>query len=101
MVNTVHNIALLSIIALLSGCGTVFESTWTHVDPQDKAEIKVALREVTNSPIVSWCEPYSRTELCFVTKDGTMYRAEKIGHKWRFTKPVIVAIPAHLTRRWS
>jgi hypothetical protein len=57
----------------------------------DEAEIRSAILKVTRSPITHWVNRYSPTEVSFITKDGTPYRAEKSRAKWHFTKPVVVA----------
>src|SRR5437763_1505221 len=75
---------------LLTSCG-MFDEARVAVTPNDEAEIRSAFLKVTSSPIIHWIKRYSLTEVSFITKDGTLYRGEKIGGKWQFTKPVIVA----------
>jgi hypothetical protein len=106
MLNTLRISVFGVVIAVLSGCSTEFVDRYfpPPVRPEEIAEIKVAIRKITRSPVVSWMrgsEPGGHGEVYVTTEDHKSYSAVKWRGKWYFHEVVIMASSPHLTMRWS
>ncbi|MEY2536855.1 MAG: hypothetical protein QOG67_595 [Verrucomicrobiota bacterium] len=93
----------LAAAVLLSGCTIDKGRLFTGVPTQEQAEIRVAIRAVTKSPVTG----FSRRDdaprnFCYVyTADRKTWRAIKFHGKWYFEEAIIVLNPIDLTRRFS
>jgi hypothetical protein len=93
-------------IAAFSGCSAGFIDRHfpPPVLPEEIAEIKVAIRKITRSPVVSWFRPDAsegRGPIYVSTQDHKSFKATKWRGKWYFDEVVIMASTPHLTMRWS
>jgi hypothetical protein len=93
-------------IVVLSGCSAGFVDRYFPplVRSEEIAEIKVAIRKITRSPVIlctRGSESEGRGEIIVTTQDYKNYSATKWRGKWYFHEVVIMASSSHLTRRWS
>jgi hypothetical protein len=78
---------------LLTACGSIDrEWLFTGVRSEQLAEIKVAIRSVTSSPLTSWGRGDNDppNEVILATADHKTYRARKVRGKWYIVEVVIV-----------
>jgi hypothetical protein len=96
MLNTLRVLSLGIAIVVSSGCSTQFVDRYFPplVRPEEVAEIKVAIRKITRSPVM-YCKRLSesdgRGEITVTTEDGKSYLATKWRGKWYFHEVVIMA----------
>jgi hypothetical protein len=88
-----------------SGCADFIDRYFPPpVQAEEIAEIKVAIRKITGSPVIS-CTRSSdsdgRGPVIVTTQDYKTYRATKWKGKWYFHEVFIVASSPHLSMRWS
>jgi hypothetical protein len=107
MLNTLRVLTAGVVMVVLSGCSAGFVDRYFPplIRPEEIAEIKVAIRKITPSPVKYCTRPTQdsvpRPEIYVFTEDGKSYSAVKIRGKWYFRVAVIVASSSHLTMRWS
>jgi hypothetical protein len=107
MLNTLRVFTAGIASVVLSGCSAGFVDRYFPplIRPEEIAEIKVAIRKITSSPVKYCTRPTQdsipRPEVYVFTEDGKSYSAVKIRGKWYFREAVIVASSPHLTMRWS
>jgi hypothetical protein len=106
MLNTLRVLIATVVVALLPGCSTAFVDRYFPplVRSEEIAEIKVAIRKITRSPVISCTRGFGsegRGEIIVVTQDYKNYLATKWRGKWYFHEVVVMASSPHLTMRWS
>jgi hypothetical protein len=79
-------------VVLLSSCAVDKGWLLTGVRTEDQAEIKVAIRSVTHSPVTGFSrnDDWPATRCHVITADGKIYIAERIHGKWHFEEATIV-----------
>jgi hypothetical protein len=106
MLNTLRVSVASVVIVVFSGCSTEFVDRYfpPSVHSEEVAEIKVAIRKITRSPVM-YCtraeNSEGRGEVYVTTQDHKSYSAIKWRGKWYFHEVVIMASSPHLTMRWS
>ena len=86
------SLASAAAVVMLIGCAVDKGRLLTGVSTADQADIRVAIRSVTNSPVKS----FSRHDddppnYCLVwTVDGKVWGARKVRGKWHFWPELIV-----------
>ena len=92
-------------IVFLSGCADFIDRYFPPlVQPEEIAEIKVAIRKVTRSPVTFCTRPIDsagRGPIIVWTADKKTYNAQKFRGKWYIHEVILVGSSLHLTRRWS
>jgi hypothetical protein len=106
MLSTLRVVTLGITLALLCGCAGFVDRYFPPlVRPEEIAEIKVAIRKITRSPVILCVRPIDsqgRGEVTVTTQDYKSYSATKFHGKWYFHEVVIVtSSPMHLTSRCS
>jgi hypothetical protein len=93
MLSITRTITLLVAVTVLGGCVTT-PSDHAGVRPEELAEIKVAIRKVTSSPVKSCTRLFDdsgpRNEVYVWTEDGQSYSAVKIRGQWHIRLTLIV-----------
>ena len=105
MLSTLRVVTLGITLALSCGCAGFVDRYFPPlIRPEEIAEIKVAIRKITSSPVKYCTRPSDdsgpRPEIYVWTEDGKSYRCEIRG-KWYFHEVVLVGSLPHLTVRWS
>jgi hypothetical protein len=87
-------LAIVAAVAMLPACA--IDKGWllSGVKTADQAEIRLAIRSITNSPVTDFSrhddDPPNR---CLVwTADGKVYGARKVNGKWYFWPEIIVML---------
>jgi hypothetical protein len=93
MLSVSRHIVLLAALSALFGCAST-SSDHSGLPQEEFAELKVAIRKVTSSP-VKYCsrvfDEYDRPVAVYVwTEDGKSYSAVKTRGKWYFREAVFV-----------
>jgi hypothetical protein len=92
-------------VILLSGCTHFIDRVFPPlVAPEEIAEIKVAIRKVTRSPVTFCTRPIDSAGLGPIivwTADKKTYNAQKTRGKWYIHEIILVGSSPHLTMRWS
>jgi hypothetical protein len=105
MLNIVRVPMVAVTIILLSGCAGFSDRYFPPlVRPEEIAEIKVAIRKLTRSPVTFCTRPIDsqgRGPIIVWTAAGKTYNAQKFRGKWYIHEVIIVGSSPHLTRRWS
>ena len=106
MLSTLRVVTVGIAIVAFSGCSAGFIDRYfpPPVLPEEIAEIKVAIRKITRSPVISCFRPgdsEGRAPILVITQDYKSYSATKWKGKWYFHEVFITASWPHLTMRWS
>ena len=105
MLRAFQLVAFAVSVSLLCGCAGFIDRYFPPlVSAQEIAEITVAIRKVTRSPIILCTRPIdsqSRGPIYVTTAEHKDYTAIKWRGKWYFHEVVIVGSSPHLTMRWS
>jgi hypothetical protein len=94
MLRAARALVVVATAAILCGCAAIADRYFPPlVRPEECAEIKIAIRKVTSSPVRDCSRPFDSAgptgKIIVWTADGKTYRAEKVGRKWHFHEVVI------------